>query len=165
MAKPNTLQEKIDHAWDLAKSMRKGMLYTNEGNRVVGRPMALVQDEFSGKLFFFSDSGTGKISQIREDSKVGVGFACPKDDNYVHFDGSARVVRDQATKDQYWSKFLKLWFPEGKEAANVVLLEISVENIEYWDSHNAVSQAIEAARALIKDDTAKLGENEEVSLA
>ena len=160
-----TRQEKVDLAWKLMKDMRKGMLNTNDGSRVVGRPMALTQDEFNGKLYFFTDVRTNKVEQIHENSLVAVSFSNPGDDKYVHVDGSASIIKDQEMKDRYWSKVFELWYPEGKDASNVVLIEINVKNIEYWDSDNFVSQAIEASRSMLKNERAELGDNEEVALA
>lgn len=160
-----TVREKIDLAWGLMKDMGKGMLNTSNDGRLVSRPMALTQDDFEGSLYFFTDARSAKVEQIHENSSVAVSFSNPKDDKYVHLDGTASIIRDQSTKDKYWSKVFELWYPEGKNASNVVLIQIDVKHMEYWDSDNFVSQAINASKAWLKDERADLGENAELTLA
>jgi general stress protein 26 len=65
--------------------------------------------------------------------------------------GNASVVKDKNKIDQLWSESWRIWFPEGKDSANLVLLKIEPIKGEYWDFSGIMKKvmfAFEAGKAL-----------------
>jgi len=119
--------------WQLIEKMKIGMLTTRHGNDLRARPMYLVQDDYDGTLWFFTDLDDEKVFELEEDNDVCVSFADPHEHVYVSLTGVGRVIQDPSLIDALWNPFIAEWFPQGKQAANVGLLEIKVTRGEHWD--------------------------------
>lgn len=154
----------VDHIWSLIKPIKVGMLQTIENESINARPMHNIQDDFEGSLWFFTQADSGKNKEIANHQLVSVSYADADKGNFVHLNGKAYIVKDRSKIDQYWNQFVSLWFPEGKESSNVSLIRIDVHHIEYWESHNKLSQVFEMAKAKMTNERPDLGTNETVSL-
>lgn len=154
-------QEHKQKIWSLIKGMNTGMLTTLHGSELRSRPMYLVQDEYDGKLWFFTDLDAEKVFEVEEDNDVCVSFADPHDDVYVSLTGVGRVSRDRSLIEQFWNPFVADWFPDGKESPNVGLLEIKVQKGEHWSADSSkMVQFYKSAKAKTKDGTPDIGEHE-----
>jgi general stress protein 26 len=120
--------------WNLIKGMKTGMLTTLHGKELRSRPMYLVQDEYDGTFWFFTDLDSEKVFEVEDDNDVCVTFADPAEDCYVSLTGMGRVSKDKSLIEKLWNPFVGDWFPEGKESSNVGLLEIDVKKGEHWNS-------------------------------
>jgi general stress protein 26 len=160
----------MDHAqaeklWSLIRHAKFAMLVTEDGGHLRGRPMAASQDGFDGTLWFFTRASSHKVSEVQADSRVCVTYAGTSDQDYVSFSGRARLVRDRAEIDQRWSEILKAWFPGGKDDPEVSLLEVTVDQAEYWDSPNSkVVQVFGYVKAAVTGKPPELGENVKVQV-
>ncbi|MGX5915586.1 pyridoxamine 5'-phosphate oxidase family protein [Aliidiomarina sp. Khilg15.8] len=147
--------------WKLIKDIKVGMLVTLDGDTPRARPMHLVQDEYDGKLWFFTRRSAEKTSETQQDNDVAISFSDPKEGVYVSMSGKARLTDDRKLIDKYWNSFVGAWFPEGKDDPDVALLEVKVEFGEHWlADESKLFQLFEIAKANIKEDTPNLGENE-----
>ncbi|MBS3805089.1 MAG: pyridoxamine 5'-phosphate oxidase family protein [Oleiphilaceae bacterium] len=147
--------------WNLIKGMKTGMLTTLHGNELRARPMYLVQDKYDGTLWFFTDLDSEKVLEVENDNDVCVTFADPKDDCYVSLTGVGRISEDKTLIDKFWNPFVADWFPEGKESANVGLLEIDVTKGEHWNSDTSkMVMFYKQAVATAKGEMPNLGEHE-----
>jgi general stress protein 26 len=126
-------QEHKRKIWNLIKGMKTGMLTTLHGSELRSRPMYLVQDDYDGKLWFFTDLDSEKVFEVEDDNDVCVNFAEPREHIYVSLTGVGRVSKDKALIERLWNPFIAKWFPQGKESANIGLLEIKVQKGEHWD--------------------------------
>ena len=152
-------KEKI---WNLIKDIKTGMLVTQDSHMgIKARPMQLVQEEYDGKLWFFADLGTKKAQEIVDDQDVCVTFADTDDHTFVSLSGKARLSNDQKRIDQLWNPMVDTWFPEGKEAGNVGLIEIKINHGEHWDSNKGtIGFPYEMAKAKMNDEKPNLGEHQ-----
>jgi len=146
--------------WELIKDIKVAMLTTIDNEELRSRPMHLVQDNYDGKIWFFTRRDAAKVFEIQDFRHVGLAFSNPEDDMYVSLSGKAKLNLDERLVDKFWNPFVAAWFPEGKDDTNVALLEIDIYMGEYWDSNsNTMKQLFEIAKANLTDKTPNLGEN------
>ena len=139
MAKDN---DKASKPKNPAKKLRKmvkkvpvAMLTTVGADGVLrSRPMATQDPDFDGELWFFTRYHSPKSEDIKENQRVNVSYASPKQDRYVSVSGTATLVRDAAKVKELWRGEYKTWFPDGKKDPDLALLKVKVEKAEYWDA-------------------------------
>jgi general stress protein 26 len=158
-------QESISKLNDLIKEIQFAMLTTIDGGSLRSRPMQTQDVEFDGDLWFFTSSKTHKAEEIEKDDRVNVAYAAPDSNTYVSVSGTAKIVKDKEKIDEYWNDILKAWFPEGKDAPDLVLLKVSVEQAEYWDAPSStIVQIAGFVKALVTGERADGGENRKIDL-
>lgn len=161
-------EEALSTLRDLVGDARVAMLTTlDDDGAPWSRPMGLQQPEdFDGTLFFFTRADSEKVEHIGRNSKVGIAFAQPGDQEYVAMAGTASVLNDRAKIEELWSAPVRAWFPDGPEDPNLRLIRVDVDRAEYWDSpSSAVVHAYGLAKAALTGEPADdVGENEKVSL-
>jgi general stress protein 26 len=147
--------------WQLIKQIKTAMLTTRHGNELRSRPMVLVQDEFDGTLWFYTDLSTEKVLEIERDHDVCLTFADPDNQVYVSLTGVGRATRDKTLINTYWNPFVAAWFPDGKGSPNVGMLEIKVQKGEHWDSDSsAMVKMFKTVQAKVKGEQPNLGEHQ-----
>ncbi len=157
-------QDEADKIWSLIRSAKFAMLVTDDDGQLRGRPMVASQTGFDGALWFFTRASSHKVSEIAHDNRVCVTYAATDQQDYVSFSGTARLVRDAAQIERRWSEYLTTWFPEGRHDPDVALLEVTVEQAEYWDATTSVFvRALGYVKAKITGRSPALGETRKVS--
>jgi general stress protein 26 len=113
-----------------------------EDGEMLARPMAVVEREFDGTLWFVSHDDSRKTRQIGREPLVNVTYASGSE--WISIKGRAEIVRDVAKLKEVWDAGVEAWFPEGPEDPKTVLVKVSAEGAEYWDSPGGslVSSAI-----------------------
>ena len=157
-------QEQNETLWKMIKGIKVAMLTSRDGEVLRSRPMHISQSDYSGKLWFFNRITSHKTTEMQADHAINVSFADAKDDTYVSLSGMANIVTDQAKIDELWNPMVAAWFPEGKDGDAVSLIEVTVNEAEYWDvERGAMRQLLEMARANIQSDMPDMGENKKFS--
>lgn len=105
----------------------------NHAGGLCARPMYTLEADANGSLWFFTSTNSHLISEIRNNHKVQVTYSLGKE-KFVSAAGTAYEVFDRAHMNELWSPMMKAWFPMGLESADLVLLRVELEDIEYWDS-------------------------------
>ena len=157
----------VEKVRDLIDDIKIGMMTTvDEDGNLVSRPMATMQVDEDGSLWFFTKKNTPKTDQItHNEHKVNIAFADVADASYVSVSGHAEEVYDRAKIDELWSPIAKPWFPDGKDDPSLILLKVYPDMAEYWDSTSSrMVRLFEMARAILTGDTYKEGENRKVVL-
>lgn len=127
------------------------------------RPLALLDDEFDGTLFFLTEDPSAKTDEIRRHPEVNVSVA--DDKGYLSLSGMASIDRSQARIDHYWNAFAEGYFDGGPKDPNVALLRVDVQAIEYWDTDKPlVKRVFEMAKTLITKTEPDLGDNGRIEL-
>jgi len=160
------LQDDIRTLSDQIKGIRVAML-TTEGNDGVlrSRPMMNHELEFDGSLWFFTDEGTSKVSDLYNNRMVNLTYVDPAHNRYVSVSGTARIVRNPEKAKALWNPSLKAWFPDGLDDPRVVLMKVTVTEAEYWSSsENAMVRLSSFVEALLRGERSDVGEPGEVSL-
>jgi general stress protein 26 len=162
MTQQNTDLEKVK---EMVEDIRIAMMTTvDEGGHLVSRPMAVMQMDADGTLWFFTKKSSPKVNQIEHnEQQVNLSFADVGDASYVSISGIAQELDDQAKIDELWSPMAKPWFPEGKDDPQLTLLKVHTDMAEYWDSTSSrMIRLLEMARAAVTGDTYGEGENRKV---
>lgn len=59
---------------------------------------------------------------------------------------------DEARKKQLWQKSLEMWFHEGPDDENVVLLKVSADRIHAWADGAELAGDPETGLAVVEED-------------
>jgi general stress protein 26 len=147
-------QEHKDKIWKMVSDIGVGMLVTEDEGVLRARPMQIVQKEYDGTLWFYTNLNSAKIEEINQERSVCLSFACPNTKTYVSLSGRAKICRDKNLIDKFWSPFVKAWFPKGKQDENCALLEVKVIHGQHWDSDlSSLEYLYEVAKSNITGST------------
>ncbi|GAB3730284.1 hypothetical protein GCM10028862_09450 [Luteimonas pelagia] len=152
------LLEKIDIAM---------LTTTGPDGFLVSRPLSTQQARFDGKrVWFFTEADSPKIAEIGRHPKVNVAYASKDRNTYLSVAGTAKVNRDRRRINQLWNDALKAFFPGGKDDPNLVLLEVEVRTVEYWDGPGTwVGKLASFVVARVTGREEVMGENRLVDLS
>lgn len=130
------------------------------------RPMQTLDRDFDGNLWFFTDSESGKVYEVRADQHVNLAYSSPEGNSFVSVAGHASVVRDKARIEELWTPAMKAWFPDGQDDPNIALLKIAVKSAQYWDTPDSkVVHVIGVIKSTVTGQRYQPGENEKVDLS
>lgn len=154
----------VKHVAELAKDIRIAMLTTVDADGTfVSRPMAQQEVEFDGDLWFFAERDSRKTAHIGVNSYVNVALSSA--DTWISISGTAEIVDDHARAEQLWNPWVEAWMPQGPTDDSVVLIKVSAETAEYWDTPGGrIASAISFAKAKATGRPYDGGENERVRL-
>jgi general stress protein 26 len=165
-AVPKTNYDAITEVGDLIKNIRTAMLTTKSGEgRLVSRPIATRQKTFDGDLWFLTSIDSKKVHELSANPQVNVAYVNEGDARYVSIDGRADVLRDRAKMDELWTEFDKVFFPQGKDDPNLVVLRVTADTAETWTSStSSIGRAFDFLKARITGDPKALGEQKHFEL-
>jgi len=148
----------------LLKDQRLGFLTTTmPDGRLTSRPMALQEVEFDGDLWFFAERDAPWLAHIAASPQVNVGTGSAG--TWVSLTGTAQVTDDVAKKKELWNSGVEAWLPQGPDDPSVVLVKVTGETAEYWDSPgNRLATALSFAKAKATGSKPDTGEKDVVDL-
>ena len=124
----------ISRVAEVLDAGRIGILTTRSGHgRLVSRPLAIVDRDFDGKVYFFTRDPSPKVDDVKAHPQVNVAVETGK--GYLSLAGTASIVKDDALIDELWNTGAEAWFDEGRQDPTVALLEVDVDTAEYWVSN------------------------------
>lgn len=160
--------ESIKKLAKLIDGIKIAMLTTVESDgRPHSRPMATMEVEFDGDLWFFSREDSAKTHEVTQDHFASVSYANPSHQVYVTMSGPVKLVHDKNKMAELWSPMLKAYFPDGLDDPHLSLIKVEVDRAEYWDApSSSLVQAIGYAKAAIagKPYEGGVAEHEKMSL-
>ena len=159
---PKTDDEKRAKVRQMINDIRDAVLVTKAPDGSLhGRPMSTADiDEKWDKIWFATQRGTGKVQEVADDEQVYLGYA--KSGEYVSVSGRARTVKDKQKAKDVWSPLWKNWF-SGPDDPNLLLLEVTPDVAEYWDSGSKVFALAAMAAAAVTGKHVPVGENQAVT--
>jgi general stress protein 26 len=120
--------------WALIKDIGIALLTTHGADgRFHARPLAASQKHFDVKLWFITQEGTPKLSELLANPTVLLAYSDPKSQRYVSVSGTAEIRVDPAKVREIWDANQRLWFPQGPDEDDIRLICVNVESAEYWD--------------------------------
>ena len=163
MTDGTTDQDRTKKVRDLIKDTRIAMLVsTDPDGRLVSKPMATQDVEFDGDVWFISERVSEKVRNITNNPQVNVAYASR--DSWVSLSGHASVVDDNDRLAELWNTFTGAWLDGGPENPNNVLIKVTAESAEYWDTPGSkVTQVANLIKAKVTGRTFD-GDNETVDL-
>lgn len=130
---------------------------------LVSRPLAVLERDFDGTVWFFTADPSPKTDDIAHDAHVNVAYVDGQ--SVVSLAGTATVERDRARIDEFWNPWAEAWFTEGKDDPSVALLRVDATTAEYWHIDKpAVVRAVEIVKALATGTPPDVAENRTVEL-
>ena len=151
--------------WSLIKGIKVAMLTSWDGQQMHSRPMHGYQEEFTGKLYFFTRLDSGKTHEINRFDKINLAYADPDNNTYVSIAGRGHIRRDRQLLEKYWNPHASAWFPKGLDDSDLALIEIEADSAQYWDSTSSSMRYLwEVASANVTGREPNLGENARLSL-
>ena len=129
MSKSSSTAERFE---DLIGGFDHAMLVSTAGDGSLhARPMAIAAQEGVDKLYFATSSKSAKADEVARHPQVAI--TMQGDGLYLALAGTATVLADPGRIRELWQAGWKLWFPDGPDDPNLVLLEVEPERAEYWD--------------------------------
>ena len=104
-----------------------------EGKSGHARPMAVARVDENCNLWFFTGEHSAKVKETEADAHAQV-IAQDGWTSCVIVAGRAAVVRDRVMIREMWKPAFKVWFPDGAEDPNIVLIHFNGGRAEYWDT-------------------------------
>jgi general stress protein 26 len=142
-------QEAIEKVKELIKDIDVAMLTTISGGKAVSRPMQTQEAEFDGDLWFLTMKDTAKYQEILANPAVNVAYAGR---SYVSISGTAEFSEDLERKKEYWNPVLSKLLETNYDDPNVVLIKVTPDTAEYWDSGNPLKTAMKFAKKLTSSE-------------
>lgn len=159
-----THDEELKTINDIIKATRFATVTTRTADGdLVSRPLAVLDREFDGTVWFFTQDPSPKTDDIAGDPHVNVAYADGA--SAVSLSGTAAVDRDQARIDEFWNPWAEAWFEGGRQDPTVALLRVDATSAEYWHIDKpAVVRGFEVVRALVTRSAPDVGESRTVEL-
>lgn len=148
---------------DMIGDIKVAMLTTvDEDGDFHSRPMMTQKREFDGVLWFFASRSSDKVREVKVNPSVNVAYV--DDGNYVSLAGSAEIVTDVLQKEALWNDALKVWFEDGPQSADVVLIRVDAKSAQYWDTPGSgLGQAVSMIKVMLTGDKDAAGDSEKVT--
>lgn len=122
----------LGHVAYLIEGIPIAMLTTVDGNgSLASRPMAALEMDVHGALWFFTDVHSSKVEQLRA---ANLAFTDTANGTYVSMSGRGEIDTDRSRIKRLWTSFAKPWFPDGPDSPNLALLKFLPDAADYWDA-------------------------------
>ena len=145
----------------LVEEIRVCIFITHSPDHDHSRPMATVDVDDDGRLWFFTDIRSVKVEEVSREATVHLVYAHPGKESYLDVWGSATIEQDKNLMKKKWSPAVKVYFPDGLEDPNLGLLSVKPQQVYYWDAGTGKMMAmIKMAAALVSGNT-KLAKGEQ----
>lgn len=145
--------EKKKHLEELLEKFDTGFLVSHAQTDLAGghyhaRPMALLDRDADGDLWFATSIDSPKVTEIEADPKVLVTFQDGR--RFVAITGTGALVRDRKKVEEVWGPMLEAWF-DGKDDPKLVLLKVDAKEAAFWDNSGSrgLKYLFHTAKALI----------------
>lgn len=154
-------KEAIEKVRELIKGIDVAMLTTVSEEGLVSRPMKTQDVEFDGDLWFLTKKDTGKFHELLQNKQVNVAYAGK---SYVSIRGNAELVDSTEKIKQYWSPMYEELLETTVNDPNLVLIKVTAETAEYWDTGNKFKMAKFLFRRMLGKNTEGTDINQIVEL-
>jgi general stress protein 26 len=153
--------------WDLIKDTRFCMLaHRHSDGSLHSHPLATQNKTLAadGLLYFFVSKSSEVGQRLQQDGNVNLAYANPGKDTWVSVTGTARINTDLGKKKELFSVMTKAWFPDGPGDPNMELVEVHIDEAEYWNvKENKLLQLLKMGTAAVTGHPPrKMGEHQEV---
>lgn len=133
----DTIKDLTEEFWEALDKSRTVMLGTMGEGRVPARPMTAQTDEDikDGSVYFFASRGEG-IGQEVLNGANQAHFTFQSKDHGVFASavGPIAAVHDPAMVEKLWTVFANLYYDDGKQDPDLVLLRFTPPSFDVWRS-------------------------------
>lgn len=159
-------EEAIKKIKELAEDIRTCMFCTEVENLPFKtRPMATLDIDDEGNLWFMSNINSNKNDEIKTDDQVQLIYSKGGDSHFLSVSGKAFIETDQQRIDELWNVYIKAWFQGGKKDPNISVIKVVPEQAYYWDTvHGKMISLIKIAASVISGKSMDDGIEGKISL-
>jgi general stress protein 26 len=155
--------ESLDTVRSIMKDVRTCMVVTTaDDGSLHAAPMTTQEAEFDGDAWFIASNRSETVRNLSARPRVNVAFAGSS--AWLSLAGSATVVADSAKKKELWNTFTEAWFPEGEDDPSVVVVKVSGESAQYWDSPGRLAMTLDMVKARVTGNPPRSGDTGTVDL-
>jgi general stress protein 26 len=147
----NTHQE--HRLTELLNDISNAMLVTRTTDgEIRARPMNIASVATDGTVWFATDCLSFKLVEIETDPRVCL--TIQEGGKYISLTGRAVVNTSPGKVAELWSEPMRVWFPDGPDDPNITLVEVRVEEVEFWDNSgtNSIKYLVKAGLAYLSGD-------------
>jgi len=127
-------QSNREQLYELLKKYKIAIMTTvSPDGTLHGRPMAVQEREPDADVWFATALDTAKARDLEANPQIGLTYFDDPSKGYVSLSGRARISRDPARIKRLWQPDWKLWFPNGPDDPDIVLIKVDVDQAEYID--------------------------------
>lgn len=153
--------------WDLIKDTRFCMLsHRHTDGTLHSHPLTTQNKDLGedGCLYFFVSRSSEVGRRLQQDGNVNLAYANVDKDTWVSVTGTARISEDMQKKKELFNVMAKAWFPGGVDDPNLELVEVKIEEAEYWNvKENKLLQLLKMGKAAATGTRPRgMGEHAEV---
>lgn len=131
--------------------------------RLHSHPMTPQQVTDDGDVWFFIDATSDQARNLTAEKRVNLAFA--NGSTWLSVAGHASLHEDRTRIDELWNPTVEAWFPEGKDAPEVRLLQVESDSAEYWDSPGGrIASALAFAKSKVTGERPDVGVSDTVDL-
>jgi general stress protein 26 len=98
---------------------------------LVGRPMAPLEMDAHGALWFYTNRRSAKLEQLKV---LNLCFVDAERGTYVSMSGHGEIVDDREHIKRLWTPLARPWFPHGPDSEELTLLKFTPHAADYWDA-------------------------------
>ena len=149
--------ESLDTVRSIMKDVRTCMFVTTAGDGSLhAAPMTTQEAEFDGDAWFIASNRSETVRNLSARPDVNVSYAGST--SWLSLSGSATVVDDAEKKKELWNTFTEAWFPDGEDDPAVVVVKVSGESAQYWDSPGRLAMTLDMVKARVTGNPPKSGD-------
>src|SRR6476469_1933481 len=117
----------------LAEDIRICMFITNNNSESEHtRPMATIEVDDNGTLWFYTDIRSVKVEETATDKQVHLTYAHPGKEIYLDVWGTSHIITDKQQIKDKWKPVVKAYFPNGADDPNIALMKVQPNEVYYW---------------------------------
>lgn len=142
--------------WDRLDDCRSGMLDIN------GRAMPMAHNlaPEDGNIWFLTAKGTDMATAAETNEACRYILCNDAEGFYTQIEGRLSSVQDPRKFDEVWSDMAPLWFEEGKQDPDLVLVRMTPSEAEVWLAPKRGLHILwNAAKAKVTGETLEHGEH------
>lgn len=148
-----------EHFREILGKFDQAMLITHSTQSGLrGRPMAIAEIANDGSIWFITGADTSKVDEaLQYPNIMAIMQSTAK---YLSVSGEASIQRDRSHVQRLWKDSYKAWFQGGKDDPNIVLIQLTPHEAEYWDNSglSGIKFALQYAKARVTGKEMKPGE-------
>ena len=138
----------------LVEEIRICMFITNNREDDHTRPMATIDVEEDGTLWFYTAQKSLKVAEVEAEHTVHLVYSHPGKESYLDVWGTATIERDRNLIKEKWSTLVKAWFPEGTEDPNLCLMKERPTESYYWEAETGkMVHMLKTAASIVTGET------------
>lgn len=153
----------LDTVRSIMKDVRTCMFVTTaDDGSLHAAPMTTQEAEFDGDAWFIASNRSETVRNLTARPHVNISYAGSS--AWLSLTGSATVVEDAAKKAELWNTFVEAWFPDGQDDPSIVVVKVTGESAQYWDSPGRLAMTLDMVKAKVTGNPPKSGDSGTVDL-